>query len=205
MPSVKALDAALVGIGGLVSAVPGVKVFMDTAPIPPDAKPFFTVAMQGAVALTAVMVLIERATSTPQPSGGRRAAWVGALALLLLLVYWAFSSATIKPHDYYAPRPDTVLIPPFPAKWSAPGLDSLVACVTTPFDACDVAAVSESYSTDDVADAVTRYGPPLIDDYISPAAKQVTRMVLLLLAVLFVVALTYALTRGAWHLRDEKA
>jgi hypothetical protein len=179
------VEKAAAGLTSVIPSLPALAVALRAVEAPPGLRGAFTAAFYFTALITTGTVAL---ISLRRPMGTRRrtARVVIVLATLTICtgaLYASLSSLAIREHQYYAPRRDVVLVPLQPYRWAQPRLDSLVTCARFRPSRCHLDTTLRKYSTADVADAVSEYGPGYIEGLMSPTGVRLTIALLLILGL----------------------
>ena len=160
----------LTALAGVVAVVPGAVALTSGFGSPPGSRGIFGLALEVVGAGALVSVLMRRNRSVFSPG------WGILSALVLIIAYFIAFDTAVQKHQYYATETH-VLIPFLTPQWAPPQLDTIVACARQ--QRC--AGVLPDYHAEDVAHAITRYGPDTIDPLIPPWWRRLTIVVLFIL------------------------
>ena len=145
----------------LLAVVPGLAVFVSGFALPTDLRRPFAIALQLAVFAPVAWLMLHE--NDIRRAGRRRVGkWIlrmffGALALLLIYV-WAYSTVVME-HHYYPGRPVRILVPKPVSAWISPKAEHFLDCQIGWKLGGSRPDSAPTCSTQDVADAITRYGP----------------------------------------------
>lgn len=160
----------LTALAAVVAVVPGVAALTSGFGSPPGSRGIFGFALEVVGAGALVSVFLRKKGPLFKPG------WGILSALVLIIAYFIAFDTAVQKHQYYATETQ-VLIPFLTPQWASPQLDTIVACAR--LRRC--AGVLPDYHAEDVAHAITRYGPDSIDPLIPPWWRRLTIVVLFIL------------------------
>ena len=185
----RTFQKALVGLAGVAGTVPGLATLQTGFGSPPGSRGVFGLGAEVISACVIAVVLLSR---------GIIASWshrtvvlniVGSLTLFLAILaafFVSFNRAVVEHEWYQTPR--AILIPLAPEEWVPPRLDSLIACTA---EATLCANASSIHTSEDVARAITRYGPDEVLPLIPPEKREETILLLFILYAVSVATLMW--------------
>ncbi len=191
----KRIQEALIGLGALLGAVPGIALLGKQLPITAELRPLFAITLEVVAGLTLLVCLLRRRALAQRSQNEAVKAVVisGSVAVLALWVYFGVASSTIRVVESSNTVPDTVVVPMAPHIWGDGRLDTMVACVerdgilASPTCAT---ATPRWYTATDVEYAIRFYGRRAVEPHIGGWGKAFTAIVLLLalgMASMFIV------------------